>query len=108
MQFEISTPVTNANFFNREKELDRLLFSAENLAKGARNWVALLGHRKVGKSSLLWELRRRLPANINDVYVDCWSLKIEPKSFFSKWIMEIINSYVVKNKQAKETGLLKT
>jgi len=106
MQFEISTPVTNANFFNREKELDRLLFSVENLAKGARNWVAVLGHRKVGKSSLLWELRRRMPAHINDVYLDCWSLKIEPKSFFGKWTTEIINAFLIKNKLAKTTGLI--
>jgi AAA+ ATPase superfamily predicted ATPase len=108
MQFEISTPVTNANFFNREKELDRLLFNAQNLTKGISNWVAILGHRKVGKSSLLWELRRRLPARIHDVYVDCWSLKIDPKSFFAKWITEIINAFLIKSRQALKTGLVQS
>jgi len=108
MQFEISTPVTNANFFNREKDLERLLFNAQNLTKGISNWVALLGHRKVGKSSLLWELRRRLPARIHDVYIDCWSLKIDPKSFFTKWIAEIINTFLIKSRQAPKTGLVQS
>jgi len=108
MQFEISTPVTNSNFFNREKDLERLLFNAKNLTKGNPNWMALLGHRKVGKSSLLWELRRKLPARIHDVYIDCWSLKLDPKSFFSKWITEIVNTFLIKSRQAPKTGLVQS
>jgi Holliday junction resolvase/predicted transcriptional regulator len=47
-----------------------------------------------------------MPAHVNDVYLDCWSLKIEPKSFFSKWITEIINAFLIKSKRGKATGLV--
>ena len=46
-------------FYGRETELDQLLRGVDALRAGAPSWVALLGSRKIGKTSLLLELSRR-------------------------------------------------
>ncbi len=57
--FRTSTPVTDHSFFDREQELGQLSQAVQQLREGAPQWVALLGSRKVGKTSLLMELSRR-------------------------------------------------
>ncbi|MBI5542242.1 MAG: ATP-binding protein [Deltaproteobacteria bacterium] len=52
-------PVTATAFFDRASELARLQQAVESLRKGSPQWVAVLGSRKVGKTSLLLELMRR-------------------------------------------------
>ncbi len=60
--FTTSTPVGAAAFFDREAELEDLRVSVDRLRRGAPSWIALLGKRKIGKSSLLLELARRVTA----------------------------------------------
>lgn len=57
--FRPSHPVTHDGFFNRDRELARLVDHVERLRAGGPSWVALLGLRKIGKTSLLLELARR-------------------------------------------------
>jgi len=57
--FRPSNPVSDADFFDREAELAELGEHTSRLQAGAPSWVAILGHRKVGKTSLLLELQRR-------------------------------------------------
>jgi len=57
--FRTSTPVTDAAFFDRARELAHLQEAVESLRQGSPRWVALLGCRKIGKTSLLLELTRR-------------------------------------------------
>ncbi|MBI5368577.1 MAG: ATP-binding protein [Planctomycetes bacterium] len=57
--FRSSVPVTDEGFANRARELARLEGHLRKLAAGAPSWVALIGPRKVGKTSLLLELARR-------------------------------------------------
>ena len=49
-------PVTAEGFFDREKELSALEEVVERLEKGAPRWLAILGARKIGKSSLVIQL----------------------------------------------------
>jgi hypothetical protein len=54
--FEVSgRPVTGGEFFGRDFELSRALASLQNGAS-----LAIVGPRRFGKTSLLWELERRL------------------------------------------------
>jgi Holliday junction resolvase len=61
--FQTHTPVSQTDFFDRRGELDRLAEIVRRLETGAGvTWLALLGQRKVGKTSLLLEARRRTGA----------------------------------------------
>jgi hypothetical protein len=57
--FRTNRPVTNEAFFDREKELGRLLQLTSDLGAGAPSWLAILGPRKIGKTSLILECARR-------------------------------------------------
>src|SRR5262245_19829234 len=61
--FRTSTPVSSAGFANRAAELKQLEAHVGKLAAGAPSWVAILGPRKIGKTSLLLELARRVRAS---------------------------------------------
>ncbi len=53
MFFESSKPVTGSFFFNRTKELAELVNTVELLKQGSTKYLALIGQRKTGKTSLL-------------------------------------------------------
>jgi AAA+ ATPase superfamily predicted ATPase/Holliday junction resolvase len=59
MAFHTSRPVVADDFLDREHELGRLRAGLDRLAAGSPEWIAVLGRRKVGKTSLLLELIRR-------------------------------------------------
>ena len=56
--FHSSVPVAGELFHNRRQELERLLALVRSLQTKAPSWLAILGQRKVGKTSLLMELAR--------------------------------------------------
>jgi AAA+ ATPase superfamily predicted ATPase len=53
MFFESSKPVTGSFFFNRNRELEELLNTIKLLKEGSTKYLALIGQRKSGKTSLL-------------------------------------------------------
>ncbi len=57
--YRTSTPVTAGNFFDRRQEIDRLEEAIRHLKADSPNWLAIIGPRKVGKTSLILELTRR-------------------------------------------------
>ncbi len=59
--FHTSTPVTGEGFESREVELATLERAITRLTEGAPQWVAILGPRKIGKTSLVLEAVRRMP-----------------------------------------------
>lgn len=68
--YETTTPVTGSRFFGREYELKRILANLDT------NY-AVLGNRRIGKTSLLREIERILLARKNApkvVYKDCSDL----------------------------------
>ncbi len=57
--FETRTPVSGAGFHDRARLLEQLTGLAQAHLDGQPSWVVLLGPRKIGKTSLLAEARRR-------------------------------------------------
>jgi AAA+ ATPase superfamily predicted ATPase/Holliday junction resolvase len=57
--FRTSNPVTGSGFFDRTAEIAQLEEAVGSLRAGSPRWLALLGGRKIGKTSLLLELTRR-------------------------------------------------
>lgn len=57
--FRSSVPATDAAFHDRSVELARLGDAVEKLVAGTPSWLAIVGPRKVGKTSLLLEAARR-------------------------------------------------
>jgi hypothetical protein len=55
--YEISKPVTGSRFFGRESDLRRILYASDS------NY-AVMGIRRIGKSSLLREVERRLQEQV--------------------------------------------
>ncbi len=53
--FRSSNPVTSNGFYDRTEELAELRAAFAALAEGAPRWMAIIGPRKVGKTSLLLE-----------------------------------------------------
>ena len=58
--YQTTLPVVGAEFRDREEQLARILRAVEKLRAGAPEWLALLGARKVGKTSLLLEASRQV------------------------------------------------
>jgi hypothetical protein len=75
--YEVSKPVTGSRFFGRKREISDVLRRPEN------NFI-FVGIRRMGKTSLLREIERRLDENLHvrdghkrSVYVDCSVIETE-------------------------------
>jgi AAA+ ATPase superfamily predicted ATPase len=68
--FRASAPVTAEGFYDRGRELRIVLDAFAALAQGAPRWLAIVGPRKVGKTSLLLEASRQAPEGIDVAVVD--------------------------------------
>ena len=78
--FRTSTPVTDLAFHDRVVEIKQLTLRVEQLRAGAPRWLAMLGVRRVGKTSLLLELvRRNRHRDVRFVVLDCF--EEEPLGF---------------------------
>jgi AAA+ ATPase superfamily predicted ATPase/Holliday junction resolvase len=67
--FQTNHPVAGLGFHNRAAEMERLTSFVEDLRAGASRWLAIIGPRKVGKTSLILELSRRV-GDVDFVIVD--------------------------------------
>ena len=78
IHFETSRPVEGKLFVNREAELRRLNGVLAKLARGRSAFLAILGFRKQGKTSLFheWMRRNRASKKIAFVPVQCWAWPI--------------------------------
>ena len=57
--FRTNIPVSRARFHNRARALERLKRLALDMKRGEPRWLAIIGPRKIGKSSLLAEAAQR-------------------------------------------------
>ncbi|MDP1823533.1 MAG: ATP-binding protein [Archangium sp.] len=62
--FQTTLPVVGPEFRDRTVQLARIAACVEKLRAGSPHWLALLGPRKVGKTSLLLETSRRVGAPV--------------------------------------------
>ncbi len=91
--FRPSHPVTQDAFFNRDRELERLVDHVERLQAGAPSWVALLGLRKVGKTSLLLELARRVSSDrLNFVLIDSHEFGIVDTDIVRRYAVRVADA----------------
>jgi AAA+ ATPase superfamily predicted ATPase/Holliday junction resolvase len=93
--FSTSTPVTAGLFFDRQLELKRLADGIRALRAGRPRWVAVLGVRRVGKTSLLLELERRnRHRDVHFVVLDC--LEDEPLGFgiFRRLALRTVDAFL--------------
>ena len=95
MLFEASRPVVGSEFADREAEIKKLLAAAEALKKGATRYLAILGPRKMGKTSLLRELVRRAESReLACMFADCWDKKPTPAVFFREYVAQAVDGFV--------------
>lgn len=73
MMFRASAPVTASAFHDRKRELVRVGNVLESLAAGTPKWLAILGPRKVGKTSLVLEAARNAPTGVVVSVLDAMS-----------------------------------
>lgn len=108
MYFVTSEPVYGEFFYNRKGEIRLLQAGIRDITKGIRRFYAIYGLRKVGKTSLLTELARRLEnkRNIIIVIFDCSSNLAEGNIFFEELATQIIDRFLIHGSYFKETGLL--
>lgn len=72
MPFTFGAPVPPELFFNREQEIKLILARATTILEGLRNDLALIGPRRVGKSSLLSYLKKELEKDhFTCIKIDC-------------------------------------
>ena len=57
--FRVTRPVSSAAFHDRTDVLARIGRAVEALEAGEPRWLAIMGHRKIGKTSLIQEAARR-------------------------------------------------
>ncbi|MCG8554763.1 MAG: ATP-binding protein [Proteobacteria bacterium] len=90
--FRTSLPVTALDFYDREEPLARLAQVVQDLGKGVPRWVAIVGSRKVGKTSLLWEASRRAErSDLRFVTLDVMeTLPISP-AFFRRYALRVLD-----------------
>lgn len=89
--YDTSKPVTGSRFFGREQEIHRIL-------SGVDSNVAIMGVRRVGKTSLLRELERRLQlqalehgdahATERILYMDCSAIRT-PEHFLEQIVRQL-------------------
>ncbi|NUM47454.1 MAG: GAF domain-containing protein, partial [Anaerolineales bacterium] len=87
----VGTPLEpgSALFFGREELLEAI---QENLASAHRNNLVLIGQRRMGKTSILKQLRKRLGAAFVPVYLDGQVMGLDPgmANFFLGLATEIM------------------
>jgi len=91
--FRTNRPVTNAGFFDREREVERLLSLVQDLEAGSPTWLAILGPRKIGKTSLILECARRA-ASERIVIVSIDTTEEAPLSleFFRRYALRVADA----------------
>ncbi|MBN1612468.1 MAG: ATP-binding protein [Polyangiaceae bacterium] len=91
--FRTNQPVTRNAFFDRAAELERLTALAEKLAAGHPTWLAILGARKIGKTSLLLELSRRNPTlAVRYVLIDVLEDAPVDQEFFRHYALRVVDA----------------
>ncbi len=85
-------PGTGGSFFDREAELAKLEGLIRHLRAGSPTWLAIVGQRKIGKTSLLLELARRTaePSTVF-VVVDCFEESPLLPDIFRRYALRLLD-----------------
>ena len=87
----LGDPVSGRDFFGRDKELRILSYTLDEFKNKEKNNVALIGIRKIGKTSIIKEFIRRLNGSEPDVIcLDVYLPERDPSTFFRNCMGAII------------------
>lgn len=95
--FRIGSPASPKDLIDRKEEMKELL---DKMRSESINYnVAVLGYRRVGKTSILMKLQDELAknANIIPIYFDVQKNMAEPKIFFTRLQKAIFDAYIQKS-----------
>ncbi|MCP4679277.1 MAG: ATP-binding protein [Deltaproteobacteria bacterium] len=99
--FRTNIPVTAGAFHDRHEEIRRLGAAVDSLERGNPQWYALIGSRKVGKTSLLLELeRQKRREGLVFVVLDSYEDRPLSLSVFRRYAMRVVDAFF-----ARKTGL---
>ncbi len=91
--YSTSIPVTAAGFFDRRDELALLEGSVRRLRAGSPSWLAVIGPRKIGKTSLLLELSRRAATpSVVFVVIDCFEELSPAIDIFTRYALRLVDA----------------
>jgi len=98
MPFHIDEPVSGNALFGRERDIK---YVCENCVeavrrRGQRCFIALIGIRKVGKSSIIHEVKRRYD-DVPDIYItiiDCHKWRNDSDNFFRYYAIQVMNEFI--------------
>ncbi|HZM05064.1 MAG TPA: ATP-binding protein [Candidatus Saccharimonadales bacterium] len=91
--FQTSTPVMGDGFQNRITDLDDLARSIQRLESGEPQWMAILGPRKIGKTSLVLEAARRVKTlSLRVVALDVQEQGPVSLEFFRRFALRIVDA----------------
>jgi AAA+ ATPase superfamily predicted ATPase len=108
LRFSIDEPVAGRALFDRERELRQIREGCIESVRtpGERCFFALIGLRKVGKSTIIHELKRHYEA-VPDLYVvilDCYDRGYHAERFFAYYIVQVVNEFLRRQGYAEEVG----
>jgi AAA+ ATPase superfamily predicted ATPase len=93
--FRTNVPATSAAFHDRADELRRLESLIDDLEHGKTSWIALLGARKIGKTSLLLELqRRRHRAGLAFAVLDSFEERPVSAAIFRRLALRVADAFL--------------
>jgi len=90
----LDEPATGEEFFNREELMNSLQGKLNEAKKGKKRNVALIGLRKVGKTSILWEFMNR---NTHPVQIYIYVKPKPTRTVFRKMLGLILCKYLGNN-----------
>lgn len=88
--FQSSRPVSGVAFHDREAEMARLETLLGQVRAGAPRWLAIIGPRKIGKTSLILELARRAK-DVDVVAVDVQEVSPPSLEIFRVYALRIVD-----------------
>jgi AAA+ ATPase superfamily predicted ATPase len=88
--FRTSSPATGPLFRNRTAELGRLEKVVDSLVRGSPRWLAVVGSRKIGKTSLVLEAARRVEdGRVRFVIIDVFESLPVSMDFFRTYSLRV-------------------
>jgi AAA+ ATPase superfamily predicted ATPase len=91
--FQTSTPVVGDGFQNRKSEVAALVQTIQRLGAGEPKWVAILGPRKIGKTSLVLEAARLSKSNtLRIVVLDVQEQEPISAEVFRRLALRVVDS----------------
>jgi len=101
----LGNPVWGKDFFDRLKEREKLHYCFNEFKEGRRNNLAIIGLRKIGKTSLIKQFIFELEQKKEKCFIiDVYLPEKDTESFISRVLMEIIKGSLKKMK-IKEVSL---